>query len=236
MKKKITVGITDCSKYANYHAWFASQPNVTIVKLSYHDNNLPDTHACDGIVLTGGEDVHPRYYQKPEFLERCDELDERRDEFEWKVLQAAEQNNAPVLGICRGLQVANVYFGGTLLPHIPDYGKPDHASLGKDDRYHAVRVTPGSLLEQAVGTLSGEVNSAHHQGADLIGRGLVASAFSPDGIVEALEKQGEGSLAFLLLVQWHPERMRDLDNVFSRNIRQAFLDAVRAHAVRLAAR
>ncbi|MEX2234364.1 MAG: gamma-glutamyl-gamma-aminobutyrate hydrolase family protein [Cyclobacteriaceae bacterium] len=227
MKSKITIGITDCSNYDNYYRWIAEEENVEVVRLSHHQNNLGDIAKCDGIVLTGGEDVHPRFYNKKEYLELCHEIDESRDEFELKVLDHTKKNNLPLLGICRGLQVANVYFGGTLLPHIPAYGKFDHSKSGSADRYHTVQVDPNSNLKEIVGTLSGEVNSAHHQSADLIGKSLVANVISPDGIVEGLESQNMSDGTFILLVQWHPERMKDQENVFSKMVKQKFLNAVK---------
>lgn len=224
--KPITIGITDCSKYENYSAWFEREPGVEVLRLSYHQNNLADIAKCHGVVLTGGGDVHPRFYNKNEYVELCDEIDERRDEFEWKVLEQTEKNNIPVLGICRGLQVANVFFGGTLLPHIPAYGKFDHSRTGAADRNHTVQVDPNSQLKTIVDASSGEVNSAHHQSADRIGKGLVTNALSPDGIVEGLERENMNNENFLLLVQWHPERMKDQVNAFSKNLKSKFIKVV----------
>ncbi len=226
MKEKITIGITDCSKYANYQRWIENESGATVVKLSYRDNNIDDVRKCDGVILSGGEDVHPRFYGKNEYLEFCDEIDEQRDEFEWKVLEYTEKNKLPVLGICRGLQVANVFFGGTLIPDIPVFGKFDHSRTESDDRYHLVQVDPNSQLRDIVGASSGETNSAHHQAADRIGKGLIVNALSADGVIEAMErKNGQG--AFLQLVQWHPERMKNLDSAFSRNIRGKFIEVCR---------
>ena len=90
MTDKIIIGITDCKKYDTYHQWVAQHPDdrIEIVKLSHHLHNLADLRKCHGIVLTGGEDVHPRFYNKPEYYEFCDKDDvsETRDEFEWQVL------------------------------------------------------------------------------------------------------------------------------------------------------
>ena len=224
MKKNITIGITDCGKFNNYERWIKSEV-VDVVKLSQLENNLGDLEKCDGVILSGGEDVHPRFYKKDEYLALCHEIDEKRDEFEWRVLEYTETQKIPVLGICRGLQMANVFFGGTLIPHIPVFGKFDHSRTETADRYHTLHVDPNSHLGRIVGTLSGEVNSAHHQSADRIGKGLVANALSPDGIVEGMERENSENATFLQLVQWHPERMNDQQSAFSRNIKQRFLEA-----------
>ena len=223
MRKNITIGITDCSKYNNYESWIKGE-GVDVVKLSPHDNNLRDLEKCDGIILSGGEDVHPRFYNKDEYIELCHEIDEKRDEFEWRVLEYTEKNKLPLLGICRGLQMANVFFGGTLIPHIPAFGKFDHSKTVSADLYHEVRVDPNSQLSDIVGTLSGEINSAHHQGADRIGKGLVVNALSADGVVEGMERENPDNKPFFQLVQWHPERMKDQESGFSKKIKQRFLD------------
>jgi putative glutamine amidotransferase len=227
MKKEVTIGITDCGKFENYRRWLSGEDGVTVVKLSHHDDNFDDITKCNGIVLSGGEDVHPRFYKRDEYLELCHEIDEKRDEFEWRVLEYIEKSKLPLLGICRGLQVANVFYGGTLIPHIPAFGKFDHSMTGSSDRYHSVNVDPNSQLGEIVGTTSGETNSAHHQSADRIGRGLVANALSADGIVEGMERQDANAQPFLQLVQWHPERMTNLDSVFSKNLKRKFLAACR---------
>ena len=227
MAKKITIGITDCSKYPAYEKWILTEPDVEVIKLTQHTNNIDDLKRCDGVVLSGGEDVHPRFYKKPEYLPYCHEIDEKRDEFELNVLAQVDKNNLPLLGICRGLQVANVYFGGTLVPDIPSFGKFNHSRYPDKDRYHTVEVDANSELARIVGGESGEINSAHHQSAELVARGFVANAISKDGIVEGIERQKSEGKAFLQLVQWHPERMTNLDSPFSKRIKLAFLDAVR---------
>lgn len=226
MESKTVVGITDCGRFDNYRRWIEEVPGVEVIRL-HGGSSDADITRCDGIVLSGGEDVHPRFYQKEEYLELCHEIDEKRDAFEWKVLEHVEKNSTPVLGICRGLQIANVFFGGTLVPHIPAFGKFDHAKAGADDRYHTVQVDPNSLLREIVGAAAGTVNSAHHQSADRIGKGLVANALSADGIVEGIEREREATGPFMMLVQWHPERMNEPDSPFSKSIRETFIQAVR---------
>ena len=226
--KQITIGITDCGKFTNYQRWLASEPWINIIRLGYKQDNFNEIKNCNGILLTGGQDVHPKFYNKPEYLPYCHETDERRDEFELSVLEYTQQHQLPVLGICRGLQITNVFAGGTLLPDIVSAGNADHTKQDEtSDRYHQVYVKENSLLEEIVQSLKGEINSAHHQGADKVGHGLVGNATSADGIVEGLERVETNSKAFLLLVQWHPERMNNLESEFSKNIKNRFLESVR---------
>jgi len=226
---RIIIGVTDCSKYDAYANWIAGKdPEIETVRISYKDNSLASLEKCQAIVLTGGEDVHPRYYKKPEYYDYCykDDIDEKRDELEFKVLEHSRSHALPVLGICRGLQVANVFFGGTLIPDIPSFGKFNHSKREGKDTYHSVEVDPNSLFRKMIGVGEGEVNSAHHQSAEIVAPDLVSNAMSRDGVIEGMEWKDPKGKPFLLLVQWHPERMADQESAFARNIRQAFLKAV----------
>lgn len=222
------IGVTDCSKYDNYANWISAGENVETLRLSYQENNFEAIRKCQGVLLTGGEDVHPRFYQKPEYLPLCyaDDMDERRDEFELNVLAYSQKNRIPVLGICRGLQIANVFFGGTLIPDIPSFGKFNHSKRAENDTYHAVSVDINSVLYQQINCATGEINSAHHQSAEKVGAGLVANSFSPDGVIEGLERLNPAGQSYLSLVQWHPERMRDQKNVFTKSIKASFIKAI----------
>lgn len=208
----------------------ASGTEVEVVKISNSTFDKGVVASCHGVLLSGGEDVHPRFYNRPELYPYCyaDDVNETRDEVEIKLLEYTEQNKIPVLGICRGLQIANVFFGGSLIADIPTWGKYNHSKLKDDsDRYHYVQLDPNSWIYSIVGETSGMINSNHHQSADLIGSGLIVSAFSPDGVVEAIERKDPEAGAFLCLVQWHPERMKHANSSFVINIRKAFVDASR---------
>lgn len=226
----ITIGITDCSKWNNYHNWLTSE-NVTVLKLSPKENNLKDVDRCNGIVLSGGEDVHPKYYGHPEWMERKKELkldvNEARDEFEMKVIDKAYKKKIPMLGICRGLQIANVYFKGTLIPDIKTDSLRHHSKDSGVDKIHSLKVESDSCLNGIVLTNDGKVNSAHHQAADKIGEGLRVTARGEDGTVEALELKDPKQHPFLLLVQWHPERMEEKESGFSKKLKEKFLEEVR---------
>ncbi len=222
----IRIGITDCAKFTNYESWFVKEPGVEVIKLSHEAGNVYEAKSCHGVVLSGGEDVHPRFYGQAEYVKYCDTIDERRDDFEWRVLEQTEYEGIPLLGICRGLQMANVFFGGTLMPDLPSFGKYNHSRFSDRDRYHPITVDPTSQLSTILGSSAGEINSAHHQSAALVGKGLVANALSPDGVIEGLERRDHGK-PYFLLVQWHPERMTKPENPFAANIKSSFLAAAR---------
>jgi len=230
MSDKIIIGVTDCSKFDIYSNWVLSYDNrIEVIQLGYKLDNFDDIEKCEGIVLTGGEDIHPRFYNHPEYKQYCydDDVDEKRDEFEFRVLEYTEKNQIPVLGICRGMQVGNVFFGGTLIPDIPAWGKFDHGKMpDKTDRYHEIIVNDSSWLNTIVNTSKGFVNSNHHQSTNLTGKGLVVSAISPDGITEAMERLHPNGKSFLLFVQWHPERLKDQQSAFSKNLHVAFINAI----------
>ena len=158
-----------------------------------------------GVVLAGGGDVDPLRYASWRD-ERVYGVEDERDELEMALVRAALEAGVPVLAICRGAQVVNVAFGGALHQHLPGalgrgaHGDPTSGVLVT----HGVQVAEGSRLATAVGTdRLGSCTSIHHQGIERLGEGLVAVAWSDDGLVEALEPAaGDG---WLVAVQWHPE-------------------------------
>ncbi len=226
MKHSLTIGITDCSKYDNYKNWIlGADASINIIKLSYQLDNIDLLASCDGIILSGGEDVYPTFYGKPEYLELLDpsQMDEKRDVFELKVIEQSLLAKKPILGICRGLQIANVYFGGILVPDIPTViGSELHNKIEGKDQHHQVELVQGSLINTITGQQTGTINSAHHQSAQQIGEELVVTGYADNNIVEAIEWKEPANKPWLLLLQWHPERISD-DAHFSMAIRKAFL-------------
>lgn len=229
--KKITIGVGDCSKYDKYAAWISQDEDVEVIKLGYVLNDFDVIKKCQGVLLTGGEDVHSRFYNRPDLLKFCypDDVDERRDEFDLSVIDYTQENRLPLLGICRGLQITNVFFGGTLIPDLPSFGKFNHSKFSEGkDRYHTISIDPHSQLNQICSKVEGQVNSAHHQSVKHVGAGLVANCFSQEGVIEGLERTDPKNRSYLMLVQWHPERMNDQSNPLTANIKKSFLDQLRS--------
>jgi putative glutamine amidotransferase len=197
------------------------QPPAEVMKL---------IERCDAVLLPGSKaDVDPAKYDAPRDPQTA-ASDSGRDTVDELLLQDAYNMRKPILGICYGLQVLNVYRTGTLIQHIESPVK--HDAGRKVAVAHSVEVEPRSKLAQIVtpGAPEGRalpvpVNSSHHQAADVVGDGLRVVARSPqDGVIEALE--GTSPDHFVLAVQWHPERSVDEDEP-SRAIFRALVDAAR---------
>jgi len=164
---------------------------------------------CDGVLLTGGEDVDPVEYGERERHPTV-ELAPARDRYELQLARLAIDRDLPLFAICRGAQVLNVAAGGTLIQDIPSQHPSDIAhsiTLPRDKAVHDVEVRPDTCLSAMLaGRLpaSGRiaVNSRHHQSVKTPAPGFVVSATAPDGLVEAIEKPGA---VFCVGVQWHPE-------------------------------
>lgn len=234
----VTLGITDSmgspEKFRLYTAWLLrAMPDASLVTMSCTLGNASALGGCDGLVVTGGDDVHPRFYGREDALSACVHPNEDRDTFEIGVIRTAVQAGLPLLGICRGLQITNVALGGTLIPDIEAAGYPTHRRGEPVERRHDIHVEGETLLGTITGTPGGNTNTFHHQAADRPGSGLRVSARSTDGIIEALEWERPGQRAFLLLVQWHPERMKDTDNPFCGAILDRFAREVGTASTRL---
>jgi putative glutamine amidotransferase len=224
----VTDTITNPIAYERYCSWVrGGMPGVEIRKLSYLLQNVEELDECGGVVMTGGGDVDPGLYGRGDAIAMAQEVDEERDRFEVAVIRRVLERGMPLLGICRGAQLVNVTLGGSLHIDLESEGYPSHRKAGEQDRRHDVVVeVPGRLFD-IVRCGRGEVNSAHHQAIDVPGKGLRVAGRSPEGIVEALEWEDPDERPFLLLVQWHPERMINSNNPFTCNLIQRF--AIEAH-------
>lgn len=187
--------------------------------------------ACCGLMLSGGEDVDPRCYgERPS--PALGAIEPARDAMEFNALKCAIEREVPILGICRGAQVLNVHFGGTLYQDI-DTERPGQLAHQQvepwEKRTHAATVLCESMLCSITGTEELFINSFHHQAVKRLGKNLRVVARAEDGLVEAIEHE---SYPWLLGVQWHPERNEASapDTDPDRRIFLAFRDAVEQYA------
>lgn len=222
------IALTNCGsgpkKQGYYVNWLQGVNGVEVVELSAEKNNAIELESCSGLVLSGGIDVHPSYYNNSKTdYPKAEGFDEARDRFEKEVFNAAQKKQLPVLGVCRGLQFINCLMGGTLVQDLGDLNKTHE---GGPDKIHEVEIERGSSLEKISGIAKGNVNSSHHQAIERLGKGLRINCKAEDGTIEGIERL-ESDKPFLLAVQWHPERMEDQNSPLSKNIRDNFLEAAR---------
>jgi putative glutamine amidotransferase len=167
---------------------------------------IPD---AAGLVLMGGSDVNPALYNE-ERLRETDRADPARDELEYRLIAEYLERDAPILAICRGMQILNVQHGGTLIQHLDTSHRHRRKTEDKGEPAHNVRVQPGTKLSAILGEpLTVEVNSRHHQAVRDPGEKLIVSARDPeDGTIEAMERSDK---RFVIAVQWHPENQAPRD-------------------------
>jgi putative glutamine amidotransferase len=178
--------------------------------------------AVQGVVLTGGEDIDPAEYgqrRRPE----VEAVHTRRDACEIALARRARERRLPTLAICRGIQVVNVAFGGTLIQDIPAQqpsGINHDQSKERAKRLHDVRVEKNSRLARALDATQLSVNSSHHQSVDRVAEGFKVTARAPDGIIEGMETPDDEW--WMLAVQWHPEELIDDSKPWDRGLFKAF--------------
>jgi len=175
-------------------------------------SSIPDLRDYDGVLFAGGKDINPKYYQETVKYPNLVQIDEKRDAFEFELFDRAHRCRLPILAICRGLQMINVKFGGTLYQDLNSEASVEREhnmqSAPRSQPTHTVTLTdPESQLAETF-TGSCLVNSLHRQAIKRLGRGLKVTAHSEDGLVEAVESAD--AYPFLVAVQWHPEEMLDL--------------------------
>lgn len=181
---------------------------------------------CDGLLLTGGVDVNPSLYGE-EPIPECGEIQDIRDRLEYRLMDQALEANMPVLGICRGSQILNVYLGGSL---YQDLGTQLKASFNHtmcppyETPCHRVTLEPGKPLRQLLGIDEIPVNSIHHQAIKRLAQSLEVMARSNDGVIEAVWMPGK---RFVWGTQWHPEWIWRIDER-QRSIVQRFVNECKA--------
>ena len=182
----------------------------------------------DGVILSGGGDIHPNRFNRP-LHPLTDGISKERDELELRMFDAARARSIPILGICRGLQLVNVAMGGTLIQDIPDErpASSQHRQhldgLARDDVSHPVDLLPESQLARIYRETRIMTNTYHHQAIDDLAEGLTITGWAEDGTVESVETAGN---PFLLAVQWHPETLYQRHTEHAR-IFTAFMEAAR---------
>ena len=178
-----------------------------------------------GLVLTGGEDLDPALFgERPHA--RLGEVHAGRDAFEVALLLGAKARALPTLAICRGIQVANVALGGTLVQDLPSEWPgaiPHDGDWARDSRVHEMAVVPDARLAYALGATTLTVNSFHHQAVARVAEGLRIVARAPDGVIEGVEWSGDDW--WMLGVQWHPEETFATAEPWDRALFAAFASA-----------
>lgn len=176
----------------------------------------------DGIIISGGDDINP-LLSNQRYTSKIGPVSHERDQQELFMIEYALKKEIPLMGICRGFQLINVFLGGTLVLDIPTEGYLDH-SIKSTNRYypvHSVTLSPDSFFEDIFDEEEIWVNSFHHQGVKTLGNNLKSIATSEDHLCEAFEYQGN---PLILGIQWHPEMMSIVEekhlNIFKKFIHQ----------------
>ncbi len=216
MRPIIGITMNTRGEFSSYYVESVERAGGCPIILSSVDNCEtlePVLDKLDGIIFSGGTDINPFYYNDaPRY--GLEEVKPKRDRYEFQLLKTCfEEYSFPILGICRGMQLLNIFQGGTMYQCL-EKEKPEglmHALMTKFPLHypsHIVEIEKDSRLFGLVKEKQIYVNSLHHQGVKDIGENLLATAVAPDGIIEGLELPGE---RFVVAVQWHPEMMSEKD-------------------------
>ncbi len=189
---------------------------VVVPPIVEADSAVAVLERVQGLVLTGGEDVDPSYYGgRPH--PKLGETDATRDAVELALIAGARARRLPLLAICRGIQILNVAFGGTLYQDLASE-RPSAIDHADASSRHDLAIEPDSLLHRTITTLHTNVNSRHHQAVRDLAPGLRATAWAGDGVIEGAEPR-DGDEPWTLAVQWHPED--DVEDALFRGFAQA---------------
>lgn len=227
---KIAITKASGSKsYENYKNWILkANPNIEIVDLIDMEVSKIDSivKTVDGLLLSGGPDVDPIHFDKVEERDRCS-IDLLRDSIEITAINSAREVNLPILGICRGLQLLNVVYGGSLFTDIPT-DVPNHSNHQQKngDSYHNINIKQNSILKELIQNDTITVNSSHHQSIDKLAKNFTITSSTQDNVVESIEYNNKNHWVFA--VQWHPERL-EFESSASGKIAFLFLDEVKKY-------
>lgn len=232
----MTIGLTytgSSEKHLNYERWLkgSGPESIEVIQLSADDKNENKISGCDALVLSGGIDIHPKFYKetKTDYPGSPLDFDEKRDEFEITAFKQAQQKNIPVLGICRGMQLINCIYHGTLQQDLGKALNIIHRATAVRDKKHDLNINANTIINEISNGSRSVVNSAHHQSIQKVGDGLKVSCTAGDGTVEAVERVDPSGKPFLLGVQWHPERMvkPEWENApLSVKLREKFIEEI----------
>lgn len=230
--QKLVLAISKASgsnSYLQYGKWMQNADSNIIIIDMYNipfDSLNIVLNKCDGLLLSGGEDVNPNFYSKNSFLNECGNIDYRRDSLEFILMDYAFKNKMPVLGICRGQQIINVFHGGSLIVDIPKYhpSEIDHGCGKSDSCGHILYILPNTPLASLLTSTEGiKVNSSHHQAIEVPAVNIEPIAYSKDSITEAISWTNPENRSFLLGVQFHPESL-EFQHPLSGNIANKFIE------------
>lgn len=217
MKKK--TGISRCDRKFEFYIKWLESAGIEYIVLDYKKNNFDDIKECSSLLLTGGNDIFPEFYNDWEDGKDRTKYKPERDGFEFRIFDYALNYSLPLLGICRGMQLINVRLNGSLISDVESIRGTNHKKISDtEDRIHPVTVLGNTLLHEIVENKKGTVSSSHHQAIDRLGEDLMITAKADDGIIEAVERTDKKNKQFMLGIQWHPERMKDSSNPFNKNI------------------
>ena len=228
--RSVTIVLSKQNSSSSYRTFLENiDSTITINWINAYETPLSqltvDLENADGILLTGGVDIHPGLYGNAFDTIRCGTIDIKRDEIETTLLDYALESGTPCLGVCRGLQFMNVYMGGSLHPHLPDTLSDIHRGKDGNSTEHEIYVTQKlGALDIKTGNKSATV-SHHHQGISRLADNLEAWAIAPDGLTEGIRHADTTHYPFFIGVQWHPERS-DPSGSLATPIGAGFLKAV----------
>ena len=223
------IGITVCENNFDLYLRWLEHFTANFAVIDFRENDALDKFSSvSGLILSGGIDIYPELYNDWESKEDTGKYNSNRDGFEYKLIEYALKYEIPILGICRGCQLLNVYFNGSLIYDIPTIRKVNHNKIDKDTmRLHNINIVKDTILYNCVNKETGIVNSSHHQSVDRLGEGLMISSRADDGIIESIEYADKSNKSFLMGIQWHPERLTNYNDEFSKNIYHAFKDSLK---------